>query len=237
MSAGTNVLPGNYEVEYTDAYREDGFAPDEAKERQALFKVLLAMYARSYKFDGADELLAMVRIADFCHALPILSSSLTTALLFSKSLIQYNAVELIFVAKQLKQPFLFRECLIYLIARSEPRKADNGELEEDLGELSGLVRNSYGNFWQKMKCSHSIKRREMYGYYKEVRDESQIMCDQHLRDDATSIAAHWYIGLYDIVEPLFECKSIFPRGALGHSFYCAEISDEDLPWDTNGEQQ
>lgn len=93
------------------------FTGDKARERQALLKLLFAMYAQSYELVNAFELLAMVRIAVFCDAMPILSISLTGALLSSKSRIQYNAVELIFAATQLKQSVLFRECLIYLVAR------------------------------------------------------------------------------------------------------------------------
>jgi len=73
------------------------------------------MYSRPYDLDSPQELLTMTSLARFYMALPILSRSLSAALLHSKQFVNQMAEyseTLLVAAKELRHAELFKDCLL-----------------------------------------------------------------------------------------------------------------------------
>ncbi|KAF4635670.1 hypothetical protein G7Y89_g2430 [Cudoniella acicularis] len=96
------------------------------------FRILLcAMYNRPYQIDDTVRLFGLVRVADFYRALPVVSSTLTGALVNSrifhlktenliskdfKSHFQLCAPQILALAKKLRHSALFREAFIHVVS-------------------------------------------------------------------------------------------------------------------------
>lgn len=78
------------------------------------------MYARPYKLKDVEELQSMTTLADWLLALPALSVTLDGALSRStksfRSHVHQDAVEFLPLAHQLRQPTLFKECMIHIVS-------------------------------------------------------------------------------------------------------------------------
>ncbi len=121
--------------------------PKAASQREAFRKLLCAMYNRPYRFDDVAEFETITSLADFYGALPILSGTLSGALLGSPMLKRdpdpgqraYNdfarkAGRIIFMAKKLRHTALFRECFIHLAGNLHDMEylgEDAASLKED----------------------------------------------------------------------------------------------------------
>ncbi|KAL3425289.1 hypothetical protein PVAG01_02080 [Phlyctema vagabunda] len=93
------------------------------EELLAFEKLLCAFYNRPYEILDLAELELLARQADFYGASPVFSASLTSALFRSPGLTMYiekDALDLMYLAYQLRQPILFRECLGYVVGRDTP---------------------------------------------------------------------------------------------------------------------
>lgn len=88
------------------------------------------MYARSYTIASLDELKCINRLANFYCALPVLSATFTTALLggrifktseptLHRNNFWYEAPEILFLAKKLRNATLFRECFVHTVGQYE----------------------------------------------------------------------------------------------------------------------
>ncbi|KAL3419780.1 hypothetical protein PVAG01_08278 [Phlyctema vagabunda] len=86
-------------------------------------KLLCAMYNRPYRIDTPSELLAITRLADFYIALPIVSATLTDALVNSElfSLKSHEStgyvtqLEMLLCAHKLRHTLLFKDLLILTV--------------------------------------------------------------------------------------------------------------------------
>ncbi|KAF7945862.1 uncharacterized protein EAE97_004900 [Botrytis byssoidea] len=106
-------------------------AEDMEGEVEGFRQLLCAMYSRPYTIKSVEELSTLTRIADFYCALPIVSVTLTDALLNSpiflkrenedstactKDQLAEDCDSMIFNAQKLRSSVLFRECLIHVVA-------------------------------------------------------------------------------------------------------------------------
>ncbi|KAF7903496.1 uncharacterized protein EAF01_006545 [Botrytis porri] len=94
-------------------------------------QLLCAMYSTPYTIKDFEELSTLTRIADFYCALPIVSATLTGALIDSPIFLKREVEDpsactkdqlaedydsMIFLAQKLRNPILFRECLVHIVA-------------------------------------------------------------------------------------------------------------------------
>ncbi|TGO48389.1 hypothetical protein BOTNAR_0478g00070 [Botryotinia narcissicola] len=106
-------------------------AEDMEGEVEGFRQLLCAMYSRPYTIKSVEELSTLTRIADFYCALPIVSVTLTDALLDSpiflkrgnenstactKDQLAEDCDSMIFIAQKLRSSVLFRECLVHIVA-------------------------------------------------------------------------------------------------------------------------
>lgn len=106
-------------------------AEDMEGEVEGFRQLLCAMYSRPYTIKSVEELSTLTQIADFYCALPIVSVTLTDALLDSpiflkrengnstactKDQLAEDCDSMIFIAQKLRSSVLFHECLIHIVA-------------------------------------------------------------------------------------------------------------------------
>lgn len=130
-------------------------------ERESFKKLVGAMYNRPYTIKTHQELATMTTLADFYCALPILSTSMTAALLdspmfksqmgFERERFWNAAPDLLVVAKKLRNRVLFRECFIHAVGQFV--LGEKGPLDED-PELFQLVQAQYVCLCQLLLTTH-----------------------------------------------------------------------------------
>ncbi|TVY39552.1 hypothetical protein LOCC1_G004464 [Lachnellula occidentalis] len=120
-------------------------------ETEAFRKLLCAMYNRPYEIGASHELMAVTRLADFYCALPIVSATLTGALLGSPmfkigehGLYDFPEIApaLIFQAQKLRHRVLFRECFIHVVSNWANMSPDHKKIKSD-PVITPLVKDGY----------------------------------------------------------------------------------------------
>lgn len=158
-----------YKAQVSTTSREYGH------EKEPFRKLLCAMYNRPYQIKNTGELKILANLADFYCALPIVSATLTAAMLGSPMVkreinpggpigheISDNSVELIIVAKKLRHAVLYRECFIHLVGLWPPGHPDLlSQPEIDLlkrdKRLWRLLSDGYANLNQRiLKVHHKL---------------------------------------------------------------------------------
>lgn len=137
----------------------------------ATFRSLLsAMYNRPYHLGVVQDVIKLVDMADFCCALEIVSATLSAQLLNSDIITErYNeeygekyslifsyclsSPALLLAARKLRHAILFRECLVYIVARWGTSKLGN-ELRGD-EPLLHLIEKHYGILMKKIAVANT----------------------------------------------------------------------------------
>ncbi|TGO37559.1 hypothetical protein BHYA_0094g00220 [Botrytis hyacinthi] len=117
-------------------------------------QLLCAMYSRPYRIKNVEELSTLTRIADFYCALPIVSVTLTNALLDSpiflkrevedstactKDQLAQDCDSMIFIAQKLRSSILFRECLIHIVANWKDKDTSKFHRTRNDETIRGLI--------------------------------------------------------------------------------------------------
>lgn len=200
----------------------------------------------------------MVRQADFYCALPMLSASLNTALWSSPSFIEqipYQAKKILGLALKLRHPVLFRECFIHIVGSNDCDNCEDivypGAVEilllkarnKLLGTLLSVNKETIQ--WLRMKPDNQLPYGVHYSdppgmdcslsqsveYYRELYAEVRIK-NSPLPGDLGILTS-----LEAMLHQLLKNNLVLDRTGLGgtfkYRFLCAELADEDLPWDSS----
>ncbi|KAH7355137.1 hypothetical protein BKA65DRAFT_581836, partial [Rhexocercosporidium sp. MPI-PUGE-AT-0058] len=228
---------------------------------EACFRYLLcAMYNQPYKFRFFEEIKVLTRIADFYCALPIVSGTLTSALMKSR-IFEADALsfsdacgdlELIIVAKKLRNAELFRGCFVHEVGKYQYKV--NPETSDP--EIQALILREYNGICQKIMRAQ--------------RSSLQILVTQEMAnalwsDTEPTLSAQFFrtlkcqVDVYatrfrgvpcardPYLEELKEAlqdlmvnnlrldHSGFGSGENGDDnyFLCANIEDDEMPWDVD----
>lgn len=205
------------------------------------------MYAEPYKLKDHRELQAMVVLADYYCALPILSKSLRGPLSYKN--IEVNRLD-IDIAYKLRNAELFRECVVHLAG--DWGKHASEILEKIEPELKYVVMKARGGIALKIAKSMDV-------ILKQSAEENfvKIFIDSHGYLETETLPTYfrrlldalenyqgsmnpWTIGqLRDCLQPLLANKLLFfggtsniaGAGVWKDNFLCAEVDDDELPWD------
>ncbi|KUJ24555.1 uncharacterized protein LY89DRAFT_573119 [Mollisia scopiformis] len=203
----------------------------------AFEKLLCAIFARPYQLQDTEQLLLMVDLADYYHALPILSRTLDGALINSPIFCQdigNYCTELFVAAAKLRNALLFRECLIWVVGPHRTPKY------EDLSDqkLRLVARCAHGDISTKDSDNFEAQSDELFkdmGQHHSEHGEGLIDYAWWFRDlnDKCLLHEHDLLGLLD--NKLVLDNMIHTAGGVRFQdhFFCATISDEELPWDVN----
>lgn len=166
-------------------------------------------------------------------------------------MIDEDASTLLKAAQQLRNPLLFRECLVHLVARWKSSSHNDPVLTAE-PRLYELVRNSY---MRVCSCILDIE----YSIRATVKQFEGVEDGQLPKFDFSNVFGlqyegdlfEYYMRIYNkceeledhgelyntlgrIIYPITMRHLRFPSyGYQPHLCYCATITDEELPWDTN----
>lgn len=228
------------------------------------------MYMLPYEIRNDVQLMPVVAMADYYCALPILSKSLNSALIDMKNhgmhayywsmYPEMAALKLFPIAAKLRNPLLFRECLVWLCSSWDNpayRSLENPKLRKVAHQVYAEIGLEFGNLLRFVML-WDTERTGNGGDY-EVTLQSLLRSDAvREQEDAHNGRVLWPYVLRQI-KPLIshdqyadqELLSGIDRvlknnlnlswedyrsgekdsvGSEGR-FYCAQIKDEDLPWD------
>jgi hypothetical protein len=167
----------------------------------------------------------------------------------------HRAGEVIFAAKKLRHPVLFRECFIHLVARLHDDDFYSiwlPALRQDM-DLWPLLNAGKSNLRQKiLRAQHAIllasivgrlelgsqvsltvgspeDPEDCAGFYKRLFDRREQMMRSYYDDLDETLAP---------VATLLQSNLVLDRTGFGagegpykNTFLCAELEDEDMPWD------
>jgi hypothetical protein len=235
-----------------------GFKGSQSHEIKLFEKLLCAIYLRPYKIESCAELTCLTSLADYYCALPILSRTLDSALYISFDFVESiwcNPCEVFVAAAKLRNALLFRDCLICLTGPwSEPEY--EGLLDP---RLKKIARRSYAEIG--VKVAHAERKITEHRFQEVVngkrhvdkaytsvalnnapfREIEGIYLPSIYRDLSKSDSKERNFSFIPILRELLENKLVLGGrgnqllgcGDLYDYFLCAEIKDEDLPWDSN----
>ncbi|QSZ36384.1 hypothetical protein DSL72_006260 [Monilinia vaccinii-corymbosi] len=232
----------------------------ESGEKLAFDILLRAFYNRPYSFNDYKIFADTYRLADFYCALPAFSCSLDSALLASPrftSNIEENSVELLRIAKKLHHPVLFRECLVHEVANVSPCDSRNKFWGQRFADDKDLRLAFMIGIWS-VREARALADRQILDCLMEAismefdRDDLPILFGPNNGYKTAGNYRAVLDELYDdgmlsadMIGNLLRNNLILSRrgdeprvgGCLvrrwdsGKRFFCAEIRDEDLPWD------
>jgi len=219
------------------------------------------MYHVSYVITGYNHLSNITRLADFYCALPILSASLGTALWRSPLLIDDIPCEcyrMIKLAAKLRHPELFRDCFVHSVSLWTGIDSDMEAFADDK-ELLGLIISAHysickvlakvnmgilqlilANEEARLKCFDILTalKQKMYPTTMDATTSpfrtAPFYLDVYKAIDTMGLL--YYNGLEEVLYALLKnnlmmdpTKTLAGEDWVG--FLCAEVADEDLPWD------
>lgn len=218
-------------------------------EETSFARLLSVMYNKPVSISTPKELSRVTEMADYYFALRVLSSALDGILLRSAPMIGLlkSNVELVLeTAHKLRSPLLFRECLILSVG---PWTSPTYLLFKNK-KLRKVAQTACHGVCAKLAVVHSLVLQQS-SHTEKVRDEvGSLAWDLDTKLESVFLP-QYYRRVSEIVvdgdEKLFlrETESLLqknlmlhhgPRSGVGKFkdyFLCAEIADEELPWDQN----
>ncbi len=236
--------------------------------QEAFRKLLCAMYGLPYRIEKLTELRDLEGLADFYFALPIISATLSNALVGSRifqhvsrsaedrSWVYFGseAERVILMALKLRHAPLFRECFIHLVARWAKIKPSS-MLVDNL-DITGLVDVAYLELQKKLAHAYQMLVMIMLHFgYSQGEDRGRVLKNRpveenvkfwkNLQHQHQEVPQHMDTDRRTLGQELSQVKSsllknnlTFDRTGFGPgegpyeiAFLCANIKDEDMPWD------
>ncbi|KAF7917925.1 uncharacterized protein EAE98_009953 [Botrytis deweyae] len=208
-------------------------------------EMLNTLYRIPYKIWVA-RLFIVTKMADYYCCLPAVSHNLFAC--FDQSDNKYvaeNAVRLLDIAYKLRQPLLFKDCLIY-VAGYMPRDSENSPhvCNRVIFDVVMIVRNEINRRVVEaqqllMLSKPSKERSRLLGHCWEIGFEEtkgKLSLPRYFR-----ILAEHDSEFASILSNVLQCELRLPE-EISHeagarflndinNFYCARLLDSDLPWD------
>jgi len=225
-------------------------------------KLLCAVYNRPYKLNTARELFQLANLADFYCSCPIVSATLTAALVGSPMFMPGKdaqdsnfaryAVATMMLARKFRHALRFRECFVHVVGRWDIGEVMiwSQHIRED-PVLSGLIFSAHAvlvlgvlkaSQWLLADSIRSIVRRHNPGlldYNKPPTATAAFYRAVQNRAEMPNASYEWgplRVALEDVLKSsLVLDKSGFGAGQGPYADYLlsASIKDEELPWDPN----
>ncbi|KAF5872095.1 uncharacterized protein Bfra_009124 [Botrytis fragariae] len=277
---------GKFRYDFTSAVDEDGFwlmelikstsdydiltntnklraTHTEEGERRAFEAVLFAFYNRPYVIRDYESFKDIVRSADSLCARPALSHTLDSAFHrspgFTDTICQ-NSDSLIRIAKELRHPVLFRECLIYEVSKAKSTAGKEHwqskfDDEEDIRSCFVKALQSVDFIRDSIDCGIEFFSKDSRAWRRTLMVKCGSMDDALEYQSATyyrevmnlleakklkNINMEWYQNFLTLLSSNLILDRTLGRVGEERSpgtqsnkrgFFCAKIRDEDLPWD------
>lgn len=221
----------------------------------------MCVYTEPYQIEDAIQLLLLTELADYYCALRILSRTLDGAMINSPnfcSSIRAKALDLFVAAGKLRNALLFRECLIWVVGPNQnpvylELKAGDRNIRQVAKHAHGDISIKLAKVQQRLWRYAGIDFRDNWrdnwenhlfsnlGYCGEVDEDPEnrfpVEFPWLLR---YIISANPEILDEGSCEGLLRSSIVLEKGVYEagkenceDNFLCAEVTDEDLPWDVN----
>ncbi|KAL2070505.1 hypothetical protein VTL71DRAFT_13531 [Oculimacula yallundae] len=228
-------------------------------EVQCFTHLLCAFYSQPYYLDTPDELRITARLADFYCALPVLSATLTAAFMKGKLfgenglIFMQESRDLIKLAKKLRNPALFRECFVHQVGQYE---RDSHIKDREIKKL--IVREYNKTCDRIMRTQTKLILPISTNLIDIKRDMAEFLrCNvDPTRSPRLFRTLKWQVdsssmiyegpASYQLLRELSDAlcqlmvnnlrldRSGFGLGKSGEDdyFLCAQINDDEMPWDS-----
>ncbi|KAF7903041.1 hypothetical protein EAF00_002943 [Botryotinia globosa] len=208
-------------------------------------EMLNALYRIPYRI-CVTRLFIVTKMADYYCCLPAVSHNLFAC--FDQSNNEYvaeHAVKLLDIAYQLRQPLLFKDCLVHVAGYMPPDSRNHhyvcnrviyDVVMKARHEVNRRVVEAQKHL---MRCMPSDDRLSLLGHCWEIgvwQTEGQLSLPRYFRL-LVEHDSEFARALSDVLqcELRLPCEVSHKAGARGISdqdnFYCARLLDRDLPWD------
>ncbi|TVY73407.1 hypothetical protein LSUE1_G008361 [Lachnellula suecica] len=223
-------------------------------EEAAFEKLLCAMYDTPYPVKSLQELSDISRLAHLYQTISIVSLSLNSAKYSSPRFpreINLNPLEALILARELRQPFLFREALVYAVSRWADCRFDRKVLDAH-PDLKTIVESEYSKISMQIAIVlyitfASVSRKDRIFLFVTDELKSSVSLDPGL---PPTRGAKYFRALYErlaswdqdscssvkeILQELLKINITLVDHnytvAESDKFLCAQIEDGELPWD------
>ncbi|PVH82195.1 hypothetical protein DL98DRAFT_653535 [Cadophora sp. DSE1049] len=218
-------------------------------ESSALGKYRCALYTRPYTITSQQELIVVTRMADYYCTLPILSATLTGAL-FNSPMFEDPRLnpeqnfceisgQLLFTARTIRHLELFRECFTHVIGmwNDKALSSHDRELLEADSQLLTLIYKVRGELssvvLQLQKDLLNVYVHEEMAWFGMDDLLRPLLLEELYNCNA-------WTNLYYSHRDLLASNLGFDKsgcrageGIYEKQFLCTQISDEDMPWDSD----
>ncbi|TGO08200.1 hypothetical protein BTUL_0221g00170 [Botrytis tulipae] len=211
---------------------------------EVFVSMLNCIYRIPFEIDP-KQLTELTKLADYYRCLPAASNNLYACFYMSPNLDIHKARDLIESAYKLRQPLLFRDCVIYIAGTMQPMSRlfyqdKNLNTQQALQQVLMAVRNKiFENHLEAQEAMYT-KASSSGELFKTMKEISVKVLEQDFFHQP-----YFYRKLLDREEEFFEDLNYVLSGNLqldssamagvgyyDDHFFCADLSDEDLPWDT-----
>jgi hypothetical protein len=242
------------------------FTGDKKTQAERFEKLLSGVYLRPYRIDSILELKELTNMADYYRMLPIVSHTLSNALLDSQEfikLIKAAPCTVFEAAAKLRHKVLFREALVWVVADwRDPAFREKGGLSNPrlrqvarcvYGEIATMVSRSTSKIldgfltpgctgWLASFGKGVIdpqSEEHWDGEHKYLTDRLPLNLPKFFRNivnnditiDGMTLDPLCLSDLLRNNLVLDQAGRVAGLGDEKDCFLCAEIEDEDLPWD------
>ncbi|KAE8442861.1 hypothetical protein EG329_002603 [Mollisiaceae sp. DMI_Dod_QoI] len=207
-------------------------------QQHCFLMILCAVYSKPYVLRSIRDLQILVELADYYRTLPSVSRTLTDALFNSgkfNSDIQKNCCLVLQMATEARNKVLFKEALCYAIGPWYHPKYLTLYMDKNLRKVCENVYNKVAATCMNM---HYRIMKLDHGETERLNDK---ISEWRQYQDGVSLPVYFRkvhsMGLIDASKLLTNNLVLQGRDYLAGEgdyqdwFLCAEISDEDLPWD------
>ncbi|KAI9642862.1 hypothetical protein NHQ30_008596 [Ciborinia camelliae] len=215
----------------------------------AIKHMIDCMYGKSFILTDTLHLASIVKVADFYRALPVVSRTLDGVLVNSPLLIEQipdHAGPLLKIAYQLRNQLLYRECMVHVAGRyGYERLVPEADMqlsmriivayagvEDKLDKAHRSILRVSGRQVKSGNCGMSQKLQSLSATYKTL--------PQHYRTLYEDVG--WGSEFQPLLSVAMRNNLILDRSKVGAGqgkfkeyFLCAEVTDEELPWDQEEE--
>ncbi|KAF7917926.1 uncharacterized protein EAE98_009954 [Botrytis deweyae] len=196
---------------------------------------------------NSKQLIKLTKLADYYRCLPAVSNNLYACFYMSPKFDIRRACNLIESAYKLRQPLLFRDCIVYIAGTMQrmfqPQSLyqdKNSSMQQALQQALMTVRNKILEIHldaQEAVYTTAGESTELFETMKEVSIklmEDDFFHHPHFCRKLADREEEFSEALKEVLSGNLQLDSsaVAGIGEYRNNFFCASLSDEELPWDT-----
>ncbi|KAF7859485.1 uncharacterized protein EAF02_010933 [Botrytis sinoallii] len=210
---------------------------------EVFVSMLNCIYRIPFEIDS-EQLIELTKLADYYRFLPAVSNNLYACFYMSPKFDIYRARNLIESAYKLRQPLLFRDCIVFIAGTMQQMSQflyqdKSSSMQQALQQALMTVRNKIFEIHLEAQEAVYTRAGQSTELFKTMKEVSVKVLEQDFFNQPC-----FYRKLVDREEEFSEdlkevlsgklqldSSAMAGIGYYGDHFFCASLSDEELPWD------